>query len=107
FTASESAPGPGIYTVTVSVDGHALSTTTPDTNGGKCASVGRDASGVPEYTAQEPCPLSEQVNIPINTTALSDGHHELTVSVADAAGVTATVYDGTIITQNAPTQVSS
>ena len=107
FTASESAPGPGIYTVTVSVDGHALSTTTADTNGGKCASVGRDANGVPEYTAQEPCPLSEQVNIPINTTALTDGHHELTVSVADAAGVTATVYDGTITTQNAPVLVSS
>ena len=107
FTASEAAPGPGIYTVTVLVDGHALSTTTPDTNGGKCASIGRDASGVPEYTAQEPCPLSEQVNIPINTAALADGHHELTVSVADAAGVTATVYDGTITTQNAPALVSS
>jgi hypothetical protein len=107
FTASESAPGPGIYTVTVAVDGHALSSTTPNTNGGKCASVGRDANGVPEYTAQEPCPLSEQVNIPINTTGLSDGHHELTVSIADAAGVTATVYDGTITTQNAPAPVSS
>ena len=107
FTASEAAPGPGIYTVTVSVDGHALSTTTPDTNGGKCASVGRDANGVPEYTAQEPCPLSEQVNIPINTTSLADGHHELTVSITDAAGVTATVYDGTITTQNAPATVSS
>jgi len=107
FTASEAAPGPGIYTVTVSVDGHALSTTTPDTNGGKCASLGRDANGVPEYTAQEPCPLSEQVNIPINTTGLTDGHHELTVSITDAAGVTATVYDGTITTQNAPVLVSS
>ncbi|MGP8240353.1 MAG: hypothetical protein ACLQQB_01100 [Solirubrobacteraceae bacterium] len=107
FTASEGAPGPGIYTVTVSVDGHALSTTTPNTNGGKCASVGHDASGVPEYTAQEPCPLSEQVNIPINTTGLTDGHHELTVSITDAAGVTATVYDGTITTQNEPVLVSS
>jgi hypothetical protein len=107
FTASESAPGPGIYTVTVSIDGHTISSTTPDTNDGKCASLGRDTSGIPEYTAQEPCPLSEQVNIPINTTALSDGHHELTISVTDAAGVTATVYDGTITTQNAPVQVFS
>jgi hypothetical protein len=107
FTASESAPGPGIYTITISVDGHTLSSTTPDTNGGKCASIGHDANGIPEYTAQEPCPLSEQVNTPINTTALSDGHHELKVSITDAAGVTATVYDATITTQNAPALVSS
>lgn len=107
FTASEGAPGPGIYTVTVSVDGHTLSATTPNTNGGKCASIGRDANGVPEYTAQQPCPLSEQVNIPINTTGLRDGHHELAVSVADAAGVTATVYDGAITTQNAPVNSSA
>jgi hypothetical protein len=103
FTASEAAPGPGIYTVTISIDGHAISTTTPNTNGGKCATLGHDANGVPEYTAQEPCPLSEQANIPVNTTSLTDGHHELAVSVSDAAGDTATVYDGTITTDNAPT----
>jgi hypothetical protein len=107
FTASEAAPGPGIYTVTVSIDGHTLSSTTPNTNGGKCVTVGRDASAIPEYITQEPCPLSEQVNIPINTTGLTDGHHELTVNVTDAAGVTATVYDDTITTENAPQDTSA
>jgi len=103
FTASEAAPGPGIDTVIVSVDGHTLYDGTPDANGGKCASIGRDASGVAEFLYQEPCPLTQQVDIPIDTTGLSDGHHELQVSVIDAGGVTATVYDATITTANRTT----
>jgi hypothetical protein len=103
FTASEVAPGPGIDTVIVSVDGHTLYDGTPNANAGRCASIGRDASGVAEFLYQEPCPLTEQVDIPIDTTGLSDGHHELQVSVIDAGGVTATVYDATITTANRTT----
>ena len=103
FTASETPPGPGIYTVIVSVDGHALYDGTPDANAGKCVSVGRDASGVPEFLYADPCPLSEQVDLPIETTDLADGRHELQVSVVDAAGVVATAYDGTITTANRTT----
>jgi hypothetical protein len=103
FTASEAAPGPGIYTVIVSVDGHVLYDGTPDANAGKCVSVGRDAGGVPEFLYADPCPLIEQVDLPIDTTSLADGHHELQVTVVDAAGVAATAYDGTITTANRTT----
>jgi hypothetical protein len=103
FTASEAAPGPGIYTVIVSVDGHALYDGTPDANAGKCVSVGRNATGVPEFLYADPCPLSEEVDLPIDTTSLADGHHELQVTVVDAAGVAATVYDGAITTANRTT----
>jgi len=103
FMAGEPPPGPGIYAVIVSVDGHALYDGTPDANAGKCVSVGRDASGVPEFLYADPCPLSEQVDLPIDTTPLADGHHELQVTVVDAAGIAATVYDGTITTANRTT----
>jgi hypothetical protein len=103
FAASEASPGPGIYAVIVSVDGHALYDGTPNANAGKCVSLGRDASGIPEYLYAEPCPLIEQVDLPIDTTGLTDGRHELQVTVVDAAGVSATVYDGAITTANRTT----
>jgi len=103
LTASESGPGPGIYAVTVFVDGQVLYNGTPDGNGGRCTSVGHDSSGVIEFLYATPCPLSEQVDLPIDTTKLSDGHHELRVTVTDAAGVAEAVYDGTISTANRTT----
>jgi len=103
FTASEAAPGPGIYTVTVSADGHALYSGTPDGDGGRCVTVGHDANGVAEFLYPDPCPLSEQLDLPIDTTGLADGNHDLQVTVTDAGGVSATVFDGTITTANRTT----
>jgi hypothetical protein len=84
------------------VDGHVLYDATPDANAGICVSVGRDANGVPEFLNADPCPLSEQVDIPIETASLADGRHELQVSIVDAAGV-ATTATSTITTANRTT----
>jgi hypothetical protein len=100
FTASEAAPGPGIYQASVQIDGQTLYQGTPDGNEGRCAPVGRTASGVMEFLSATPCPLAEQVDLPIDTTALADGQHELKVSLADAAGTSETVYDAKISTSN-------
>ena len=47
----------------------------------------------------QPCPASESVDLPINTTALANGQHTLKIVVQDAAGNSAVVYDGTISTK--------
>ena len=38
--------GPGVYRVSVDVDGNAVYQGTPETNGGRCASIGVDSGGV-------------------------------------------------------------
>ena len=50
-------------------------------------------------------PQDVSVDVPINTTRFSNGSHQLKVTVQDAAGNTAVVYDGTIsiANPNAPT----
>jgi len=103
FTTSEAAPGPGVYNVTVLIDGSKVYSGTPDTNQGKCARVGMDAAGIGEFLYLQPCPLSEAVDLPIATPGLSDGQHQLKVIVTDAAGVTATVLDQAITTANRTT----
>ena len=101
FTAGD-PNGPGVYNVKVLVDGNELYSGTPDTNAGQCASQGSDG-GSPVFASFEPCPQSEAVDIPIDTTRLTDGPHDLQVVVADAAGNTATVFDQTITTANLTT----
>ncbi len=99
FTAAD--PGPGVYKVRVAIDGTAVYDQTPDTNGGECVPVGNDSSsGALMFDVQQPCPPSVDLDIPIDTSALSDGTHELTVQVEDAAQNTSTVLDQSITTDN-------
>jgi hypothetical protein len=100
FTASD-PQGPGVYAVTAQVDGQTLYSGTPNNNGGKCSPVG-ESDGALMFDASQPCPASESVDLPINTTSLTDGPHTLKVTVEDAATNTSVVYDGTITTHNAP-----
>src|ERR1019366_2479566 len=48
------------------------------------------------FDYSQPCPPSESVDLPINTTSLPNGQHTLKVLVQDAAGNSAVVYDGSI-----------
>jgi len=93
--------GPGVYNLTLQADGNTLYTGTPNTNGGKCAPVGETA-GALMFDASQPCPQSESVDLPINTTKLTDGPHALKITVTDAAANSSVVYDSTITTHNAP-----
>ena len=101
FTAADPG-GPGVYTVTVLIDGTTRCSGTANTNGGQCAPVG-SSSGALMFDSQQPCLPSEAVDIPIDTTALRDGTHELKVIVSDAAQNTSTVLDQTITTNNLAT----
>jgi hypothetical protein len=105
FTAAEST-GPGIYAVTVAIDGRAAWSGTPNANGGQCVPVGTDTSRALMFDAQQPCLTSEGVDVPVPTAGLPDGAHELAVTVADAAGNQATVLDQTITTSNPQTTPS-
>ena len=105
FNASDSG-GPGVYAVTVQIDGKTVYSATPDNNGGKCVAVG-SSSGALMFDYSQPCKQSESVDLPINTAAVADGQHTLKVVVEDAAQNSSVVYVGTISTVNAPTKVSS
>lgn len=102
FTASEPA-GPGIYAVSVAIDGTPVSTASP-TNGGACVPVGTDpATGALMFDVQQPCLTSENVDVSVPTSHLSDGSHGLAVTVTDAAHNSSTVLDQNITTSNPQT----
>ncbi len=102
FTATDPG-GPGVYTVSAQVDGTTVYDGTPNGNEGACAAVGTYTNGSWEFEALQPCKQSETVDIPMNTTTLSDGEHALKVTVTDAAQNSSIIYDGTITTANRTT----
>ncbi len=59
------------------------------------------------YTSFQACPPSVSDTIDWNTATVSDGQHNVQLTVEDAAQNTSTIYDGTITTQNAPSSSSS
>jgi hypothetical protein len=98
FTASD-ADGPGIYQVTAALDNHVVYSTTPNTNSGECTPVG-SSGGVLMFDWQQPCPVTEVDDVPVPTAGLPDGHHQLVVTVTDAAGNASNVVDQTITSAN-------
>ncbi len=102
FTAADS--GPGVYKVAATIGTREVYNATPNTNSGKCVPVGTDAaSGALMFAHQQPCPRSQAIEIPVRTTTLSDGAHELTVTVANAAQNVSTVLRRTITVNNRTT----
>jgi hypothetical protein len=102
FTAADD--GPGVHTVTVSIDGKAIYDATPNTNSGKCVPAGADpATGAPIWAWQQPCPRSQTVDLTVKTTTLADGPHELKIVVKNAARNASTVLRRTITTNNRTT----
>jgi hypothetical protein len=97
FTVADPG-GPGVYLVVVQIDGKTVYSGTPNGNGGKCVPVG-SSDGVLMFDYSQPCPASESVDLPINTTSLSNGQHTLKVLVQDAAGNSAVAYDAGISTK--------
>jgi hypothetical protein len=98
FSASD--PGAGIWETTFSIDGKIVQSTVPDENGGHCRNVGQTSDGLPAFLYVQPCPSSESVDVPFNTTAVPNGEHHLIVSVLDPAGNSAFVLDREINVQN-------
>jgi hypothetical protein len=106
FTAADG--GPGVYKVTVAIDGTSVYDATPNTNAGKCVPVATDtATGALMWAWQQPCPQSQGVDVQVRTTPLSDGPHELTVTVVNPALDASTVLRRTITTNNRTTVSST
>ncbi len=99
FTAKD--PGPGVYRAKVLIDGHEVWAGTPSLNEGKCVVTGTYES-VRAFTYAQPCPAEAAVHAEVETAAVADGAHHLTVEVEDAAENVATVYSGTLTTANHP-----
>jgi hypothetical protein len=103
FTAGESQ-GPGIYEVSVALDGRTVWAGSPNTNGGECVAVGRDpTTSALMFDHQAPCLNSEVVDVPVPTAGFPDGANELAITVTDAAQNSSTVFDQTIDTSNPQT----
>ena len=105
FTASDPMAiggfGPGVYGVTVQIDGTTVYSGVPNTHRGECAPLGTDAAtGGLLFDHAQPCAPVARVTIPVPTAGLSDERHRLTVTESDAAGDTATVLSRSITTFN-------
>jgi hypothetical protein len=84
-SAPGASSGPGVYQVEVQVDGQVVYDQTPDTNSGHCVPIGTDPAGVLEWLYQAPCKASLDVSVPVDTSGLADGPHNLTIKITDAA----------------------
>jgi hypothetical protein len=93
-------PGAGVWETTFSIDGKVVQSTVPNEAGGRCKNVGQTSDGLPAFLYLQPCPQSESVDVPFNTTAVSNGQHHLVVSVVDPAGNSAPVIDREIDVDN-------
>jgi len=98
FTASD--PGGGVYEVVFEVDGRVVLSEVPDANGGHCRNVGGTTDGLSAFLYIHPCPRTLSVDVPFDTTGLSDGTHRLAVSVIDAAGNSTPALDRKIVVAN-------
>jgi hypothetical protein len=100
FNATDSASG--VYEAVFTIDNQVVQRTVVDDNGGRCRDVGGTSDGRPAFLYVQPCKPSVSVDVPFDTTRVSDGAHHLVVSVIDAAGNSAPVLDRAITIANPP-----
>jgi hypothetical protein len=85
--------GPGLYRVIFDVDGQSVSQIPVSDTGGRCRDVGGTSDGTLAFLNAQPCTPSAHIQAVLDTSKVSDGMHELSVFVSDAAGNRATVLD--------------
>jgi hypothetical protein len=86
--------GGGLLKTRVEVDGQRFSEQGIDDNAGRCRSP---------FVSPVPCKLSATVELPVDTTRMSDGEHQLTVRVFDATGVNSALYGPVpVVVDNVP-----
>jgi hypothetical protein len=98
FNASD--PGSGIYQALFSVDGSVIQVAPVNENGGHCRDVGQSTDGLPAFLYVQPCLTSLTAAVGFDTTKVANGIHHLTVSISDAAGVTTTILDRSVLVEN-------
>jgi len=100
FDATDS--GSGVYEALFSVDGQVVKRTVLDSNGGRCKDAGQTTDGLAAFLYVQPCGQSVSVDVPFDTTKVTNGAHHLVVSVIDAAGNAAPVLDRSVTIANPP-----
>jgi hypothetical protein len=100
FHAEDS--GSGVYEAVFAVDGSPAGATLIDENGGHCRDVGQTADSLPAFLYLQPCKPSLNVDLPFDTSTLTDGTHHLVVSVTNAAGNSTVALDRKLATLNHP-----
>jgi hypothetical protein len=78
--------GGGVYRQRLLADGKEVAVGTVDDNAGKCVKVGRS------FGHRVPCKLNASGTIGLDTAALADGGHDLTLEVYDATQTNRTTY---------------
>jgi hypothetical protein len=94
--------GSGVYQAVFTVDGTPAGSTLIDENAGHCRDVGQTTDGLPAFLYLQPCKKSVNVDIPFDTSTLTDGTHHLVVSVTNASGNFTVVLDRKIAVLNHP-----
>jgi hypothetical protein len=99
---SASDVGGGIARLRLYVDGQATAVDhVIDTNNGHCQ-IGGTEGGVWVFSWPKPCPGSVNTEETIDTTAIADGQHTITLKVVDVAQRDATVWTGSRLVANHP-----
>ncbi len=92
--------GSGVYEAVFTLDGVETGSVLLDENGGHCRNLGPAGDGLPAFLYPQPCPSSLTVDIPFDTTALTNGTHHLVVTVTNAAGNSTVALDRKIDVAN-------
>jgi hypothetical protein len=101
-TSSEIS-GPGIYSVTLAIDGKTIYSGPAAPQDPSCVNVGPQEGEAYGFTSSQPCELNPSTDIPFNTATLPDGTHTVTATVTDASGTVSEPQSTTFTTSNAPT----
>lgn len=92
--------GSGVYQQVVEVDGSQIERSTIDEAEGRCKPVSEAGVQPQAFLYPRPCPSTAEGHVTLDTTKLTDGTHELRVSVTDAAGNSTTVLERQIDVAN-------
>ncbi len=98
--------GAGVYRLVLSVDGKVAQTVSADDNGHRCEDVDPAGGDAYEFASRVPCKLSVNGVYTFSTTAISEGKHQLRLTVEDAAGNSAIVSERQVTVDNIPPPVS-
>jgi hypothetical protein len=94
--------GGGVYRVALIVDGDEVTRHVVDDPDRSCADVEPANDDPYEFGTSQPCPLVADGSVQLDTATLRDGQHTVHVTVEDAGGNQAVVFDGIVQTHNAP-----
>jgi hypothetical protein len=94
--------GGGVYRAALAVDGEEVSRQVLDAAGGACADAEPSNDDPYEFGTPQPCSLSVDGTLQLDTTAFADGQHSVQATVEDAGGNAAVIFDATVQTHNAP-----